>query len=121
MTALAGRRILIVEDEFIIALSTKEMLTEIGAIVIGPAASIADGLSLAKSEMIDAAVLDMNIRGDRIDPVVDVLTARNVPIVYTTGYGEGTANQINGAPSLGKPYTSRMLADAVSRVLKLRT
>src|SRR5574337_173081 len=110
MTALLSKRVLVIEDEAIIAAMVEEMLTELGAIVIGPAATIAHGLELAMREAIDGALLDVNVRSERIDPVADVLRSRDIPYVYATGYGGTAAMIANGAPVIEKPYTLERLA-----------
>jgi len=119
MTALAGKRVLVIEDEAIIAAMVEDMLTELGAIVVGPAGTIAHGLELALSEAIDGAVLDVNVRSERIDPVADVLRSRDIPFVYATGYGGTAAMIADGAPVIEKPYTleklARTMAAAMSR------
>ena len=117
MSALAGKRIFLVEDEAIVALMVEDMLTELDATVVGPALTITTGLSLAKSEEIDAAVLDVNVRGERIDPVAEVLRARKVPIVFATGYGDGAAEIAREAPVLDKPYTREKLATMLAHLL----
>jgi CheY-like chemotaxis protein len=85
MSSLAGKRILLVEDEFIIAAMAEDMLTGLGATVIGPASTIATALRLAESDRIDAAVLDVNMDGDRIDPVAEALGARSIPVIFARG------------------------------------
>jgi CheY-like chemotaxis protein len=115
MSAIAGKRILVVEDEFLVSAMIVDMLDELGAQVVGPAATIAAGLSLAEEAEIDAAVLDVNVRGSRIDPVADALSARNIPFVFGTGYRDlGWATD---APMLEKPYTNSALEAALARVL----
>ena len=116
MTLLAGKRVLVIEDEAIIAAMVEDMLTELGATVVEPAATVAHGLKLAKSEAIDGAVLDVNVRSERIDPIADVLRSRDIPFIYATGYG-GTVAAGAGAPVLEKPYTLEKLAGAVAAAL----
>jgi len=87
MSFLDGKRILVVEDEALIAAMVEDMLMELGATVVGPASSIAQALVLVNSDDFDAAVLDVNIRSEQVDPIADILMARNVPIVFATGYG----------------------------------
>lgn len=117
MSALAGKRILLAEDEFIVALMAQDLLTELGATVVGPAATLSAALSLARTESLDAAVLDVNMQGERIDPVVEVLSDRDIPFVFTTGYGEGSWERQHKAPILDKPYTQAKLAGALARAL----
>ena len=118
MSVLAGKRILVVEDEAIIAAMIEDMLTELGATVIGPAATVATGRALAKAGGIDAAVLDVNVGGERIDSLVGELQACAVPVVLATGYGQGAAGIAQGAPILDKPYTSEKLVAALRLVLE---
>jgi ActR/RegA family two-component response regulator len=86
--SLRGRCLLIVEDEYLIAADLTASLESLGVQVIGPAASVEEALSLVdnNSDRLDGAVLDINLRNDRVYPVADVLTARGVPFVFTTGY-----------------------------------
>jgi CheY-like chemotaxis protein len=84
---LAGRRVLVVEDEFLLADDTARELEARGAEVIGPAASVADALALIHAhERLDSAVLDVNLRGEWVYPVADLLVQRGVRFVFATGY-----------------------------------
>src|SRR5215217_5369653 len=80
---LRGYRLLVVEDDYMIAADVAQRLEEIGAEVVGPAGSIEAALAL-----IDAAVLDVNLGTTRSDPVADALRAHNVPFVFVTGYDD---------------------------------
>ena len=84
-----GKRVLVAEDEYFIAKGIARHLKAIGAEVVGPVATIADALKLVEAEQLDGAVLDINLRGDLVFPVADALVARDVPIVFATGYGPG--------------------------------
>jgi DNA-binding response OmpR family regulator len=84
---LPGRRVLIVEDDPYITLALEDTLTDFGMIVAGAARTVADALRLAESASFDLALLDVNIGHDRIDPVADVIHARGIPFVFTTGCG----------------------------------
>lgn len=112
---LMGKRILLVEDEFIVAAMLEDVLRGLGAVVVGPAYRLADGLRLAAEEAIDVAVLDVNIEGERSDAIADALAGRNIPFVLATGYGDGEARY--GAQVLTKPYTPKMLAAALVRAV----
>ena len=120
MSSLVGKRILVIEDEALVAAMIEDMLAAVGATVIGPASSVAEGLVLAAQEDIDAAVLDVNIRGETIDTVADLLRARRVPIVFATGYGESTAAAVRDDHVLDKPYSQGALTRAVAGVLNRR-
>jgi CheY-like chemotaxis protein len=111
--SLNGLRILVVEDEALVAVMIEDMLVDLGARVIGPAATLAEGLALAAAEALDAAVLDVNVRGQPITPLADILRRSGVPIVFATGYGEAPAGPHEKAPVLEKPYTRDDLRKAV--------
>jgi CheY-like chemotaxis protein len=83
------RRILVVEDDYVIAAELAESLTEFGASVVGPAASVAEALALIVREVpLDAAVLDVNLGSENVFPVADALEQRGVPYVFATGYDQ---------------------------------
>jgi len=87
--ALRGYRLLVVEDDYMIAADVAQRLEEIGAEVVGPAGSIEAALALIEADgTIDAAVLDVNLGTTRSDPVADALRAHNVPFVFVTGYDD---------------------------------
>jgi len=117
VSTLKGRRILLAEDEFIIAAMAHDMLLLLGATVIGPAATVDEALSLAATESIDAAVLDVNMRGKLIDPVAEMLIARSIPMVIATGYGPGAVACAKEAPVIDKPYTLEKLSAVLLRAL----
>jgi len=85
---LKGRRLLVVEDEYLIAADLTASLESLGVEVIGPAASVEEALSFIENNggRLDGAVLDINLRNERVYPVADALTALGVPFVFTTGY-----------------------------------
>jgi CheY-like chemotaxis protein len=120
LSPLEGKRILVIEDEALVAVMIEDMLAEAGATVIGPATSVTAGLALADLETIDAAVLDVNLRGERIDAVAELLRRRAVPIVFATGYGEGMPNAAPGDLVLDKPYTQESLTRALATALARR-
>lgn len=121
MSDLTGKRILVVEDEALIAAMVEDMLCELGAVVIGPAGTIAKGLALAGSEHLDAALLDVNVRGERIDPVADVLRGRGIPMLFATGYGTRALIDAPGTSVIDKPFTQEKLASALAQVLQPST
>jgi two-component SAPR family response regulator len=115
---LTGKRILVVEDEALIAVMVEDMLIEMGGEVVGPAATVDDALEMARGETLDAAVLDVNVRGRRIDPVAEALMARGVPVLFATGYGE--VRLASGAPVtvIDKPYTQDKLSRGIAAAMK---
>lgn len=88
---LAGRRILVVEDEYFLADDLHRHLASLGAEIIGPIAGLDEAEALLKAgAAIDAALLDVNVRSEMIFPLARVLRSRGVPFVFTTGYGRDT-------------------------------
>lgn len=103
MTILAGRRILMVEDEPIVAMALEDMLEALGCVVVGPAARLAEGLDLAESETFDAAILDINLGSATSLPIADVLRLRDLPFGFASGYG-APPEGYDEAPLIEKPY-----------------
>lgn len=103
MSVLTGRRVLVVEDEPIIAMALEDMLADFGCEVVGPASNLPDAQRLVESVAIDAAMLDININNGRSYVIADELRRRAVPFVFATGYGE-EGIEAGGAPVLRKPY-----------------
>src|SRR3954462_10275467 len=98
---LRGRCLLVVEDEYLIAADLTASLESIGIEVIGPAASVEEALRLIENagDRLDGAVLDINLRNERVFPVADALTARGVPFLFTTGYdADSIPKAYGGAP-----------------------
>ena len=116
---LAGRRILIVEDEAMIALLIEDVLTDLGSTVVGPAARLDEALALARSAEVDLAALDLNLAGDPVYPVAEALAQRGIPFVFMTGYGQlGIAERWRGRPSIAKPFRPTQLASFLREALK---
>jgi CheY-like chemotaxis protein len=85
---LAGQHILVVEDDYFIAFDLVSTLETAGVRVVGPAASLSGALDLvAQADRLDGAILDINLQGEMVYPLVDVLKARDIPVVFATGYG----------------------------------
>lgn len=115
--SLKGARVLIVEDAVLLALELETGLSEAGAEVIGPAYELEEAMALL-DRPIDAAVLDANLNGRSVTPVAEALTARHVPFVFATGYGEaGGAPGGYDAPVIRKPYDVTQVAAAVAELL----
>jgi CheY-like chemotaxis protein len=115
--AIAGRRILIVEDEFFVADSLKMYLEALGVVVVGPAASVEAAVDLvAKSDRLDGAVLDVNLQGKKAYPVAEALSARGVPFVFVTGYGRHSIpERFASAPRCTKPFELAQLVRLLAR------
>lgn len=118
MPWLKDKRILVVEDEALIAVMVEDMLNELGCTVVGPASTIGAALDMAAREKLDGAVLDVNVRGERIDSVANVLFDRNVPVLFATGYGEVKFERGRAAPVIDKPYTQEKLVKGLAAALK---
>lgn len=115
---LAGRRILVVEDESYVALLLEDMLSEIGCEVVAMAATVEEGVALARTLTVDAAVLDVNVAGREVFPVAESLRERRIPLVFSTGYGAAAIPaHWTGAPTLAKPYATSLLEEALRRIL----
>jgi CheY-like chemotaxis protein len=113
---LDGCRILVVEDEYLIAADLLQTLEELGAIVVGPAATVERALTLARAEAgLDGAVLDLNLGGERAYPVADALAARGVPFVFVTGYDDWVVDTAYAqAPRCAKPVDPAVLTRTLS-------
>jgi DNA-binding response OmpR family regulator len=117
--SVLGKRILIVEDEALVAMLVEDIVEDLGGIPIGPASTIEKGLSLALSESIDAAVLDVNIRGESIGPVARLLSERRIPIVVTSGYGaQANLDGVAADVIFEKPFDADQLANALVELTK---
>ena len=99
--------ILVVDDEVMIAMLLEDVIVACGCEVLGPAGNVATAIRLIEGRgrgAIDGAFLDVNLRGELIYPVVDALAARNVPIVFVSGYaGDGIDPRYAAIPALAKP------------------
>ena len=116
---LKGVKVLVVEDEYLVASLIEQILEAAGCIVTGPIPRLPEALEAAHHENCDAAVLDVNLAGERIDPVADALSERDVPFLFLTGYG---ANALPGEytkrPRINKPFRMADLLCALSSILK---
>lgn len=98
---------LVVEDEAMVAMLVEDMLTDLGCVVVEIAGSVEQGLRLIAPGTIafDAAILDVNIGGEKVFPVADHLATQGIPFLFATGYGpEGIAPRFAGRPVLAKPF-----------------
>ena len=83
----ASRRVMVVEDELLVAMLIEDTLVEYGYDVVGPFSNVADALVAAREERIDLALLDVNLRGERVYPVAELLERRGIPFLLLSGYG----------------------------------
>ncbi|MBC9178412.1 response regulator [Pseudoroseomonas ludipueritiae] len=118
---LSGRMILVLEDEYIIASEFSEALRRAGAVVIGPFPRVKEGLAAVRTGTpIDCAVLDVNLGGERVWPLVDALPL-GMPVILTTGYeaGEIPATYAH-LPRMEKPVPAGDLIRAVAEQARLQ-
>jgi len=103
--AAAGRRLLLVEDDALIAMNVEDMLDMLGYVVVAAAEGVEEALAAVECGGIDAALLDVNLQGRNSFPVADALAARAVPFVFATGYGAlGLREDLRDRPVLVKPF-----------------
>src|SRR5437764_11617633 len=115
---LTGRRILLVEDSPVVGPFTAELLEELGCEVAGPAPNMAMARELIEGGGYDAALMDIRIRGERVFPLCEVLEAKRLPFVLTSGYADWQVpDKWADRPRLQKPYTLDQVREALSEAL----
>jgi len=109
--SFAGLRVLVVEDEMMVSMLIEDMLTDLGCTVVGPASRLDEAIELAKQNGLDCAVLDVNLGGQPIFPLADLLRERGRPFAFATGYGDAGLRDVDrGSPVLQKPFREGDLA-----------
>jgi CheY-like chemotaxis protein len=104
-------RVLIVEDEMLLAMNIEDMLLDQGHEVAGIASRLGPALALARDGAFDVAMLDVNLAGDRSFPVADLLIERGIPFLFATGYGlDGIDEKYRDRPVIQKPFRAADLA-----------
>ena len=115
---LQGRRVLVVEDEFLVAMDIELMLGDIGCQVLGPIGDLPGALRAAQEEALDLALLDVNLAGEPVTAVAEALAARAVPFVFCTGYlADDLPSRYPAAPTLMKPFQAADLRSALQRAV----
>ncbi len=116
---LKGIRVLIAEDQMIVAIELEDMLQEAGCEVIGPATTLESAMDLANRTTPDAAVLDVNLDGTRSYALAEMLQARGIPVILATGYGASRLpERWQQVPRLEKPFTGTGLQALLARVME---
>jgi CheY-like chemotaxis protein len=116
--SLAGRRVLVVEDEMLVAWLLEDLLSDFGCTVVGPAARVDQALAMLDTEAIDAAILDVNLNGQKSFPVADALTVRGVPFAFSTGYHKDSLpSAYQSFLVLQKPFSQLELASVLMKLL----
>jgi CheY-like chemotaxis protein len=114
-------RILVVEDEMLVALLLQTLLEEFGHRIVGPVAQLDAAIEMAEREPVDLAILDVNINGAEVYPVAATLQSRNIPFLFVTGYGRTSLREpYRNRPALQKPYRSDDLRHAIAEVVGTR-
>lgn len=114
-SVLSEKRVLLVEDEALVAMATQLMLEDFGVIVLGPATTIDEAIDVIETEEIDLAVLDINLKGTPSYPIADELTSKSIPFLFVTGYDK--PDQHKDAPVLNKPIREARLEAMIAKML----
>lgn len=117
---MTGRplKILIVEDEALVAMLLEDIVADMGHRVVAIAGQLARAIEQARTLDIDLAILDLNLDGQRTDALASILSARAIPFVFATGYGAaGVSPEWAHAPVVQKPFQPRELEDAIKSAL----
>jgi DNA-binding NtrC family response regulator len=118
---LAGIRVLLVEDETLVAMLLEDMIADLGGTVIGSASRVSRALEMVEDPgcAIDLAVLDVNLGGEEVFPVASALAERRVPFAFSTGYGNaGLPEAWRSRPTLQKPFTQDQVTLVLERALR---
>jgi len=111
-------RVLVVEDEYLIRMLLEDMLADLGYDVGAAVGTIAEASALAAKDDFAAAILDVNLDGQQVYPVADILAKRGVPFLFVTGYGEGSLPEpYRTRPALQKPFQAEQLKSALEALL----
>ena len=111
-----ARRVMVVEDEALVALVLADQLTDIGLSVAGPYSSVAEAKAAVVAQEFDAAILDINLRGELVYPVAEALSSRGIPFVFVTGYGRDSIDrQFAHVPVFEKPIERGLLEEMFDR------
>lgn len=120
--ALAGLKVLAVEDEGMLLMALEDMLSDLGCEVVATAATVSEALAAVESKEFRLAILDVSLGKEKIDPVAQAVAAKRVPVVFATGHDVSEVARRFGPDCAvtEKPYTSNSLKRAVTRALQLR-
>jgi CheY-like chemotaxis protein len=118
--AVRQATIFLLEDEALIRMMISEMLEELGHRIVAQTSSIQEGKALAETAVFDLALLDVNVAGDSIAPVAEIIAQRGLPFLFVTGYAQSALpEQFKDRPVLQKPFTLLKLKDAIGRIVDL--
>ena len=114
----ASRRVFVVEDEIMIRMLLEDMLGDLGYTVAAAAGRIDEAMPFARDAEFDVAILDINLNGETVYPVAEILAARGLPFVFSTGYGErGLPDTYRNRPTLQKPFQLEGLKSTLTELM----
>ena len=114
-------RVFIVEDETLVAMLLEDMLADLDCTVVGPASRVPSALELAENAEFDVAILDVNVAGQEIYPVAEILARRGIPFAFATGYGNGGVRENwRDRPTVQKPFLRAQIEDVLNQALAAR-
>jgi CheY-like chemotaxis protein len=117
---LSGLKVFVVDDEVLVKMLIEDFLEEFGCRVADTASTLEEALTKAESGDFDVAILDVNLGGRRTDPVAHALTVRQIPFVFSTGYGAPSSEAFADAVVLSKPFKSPDLEQALVKLVGSR-
>ncbi len=118
MSEFAGLKVLVVEDEGFVALMIEDMLLDLGCEIAASVARLSHAREVAATAQVDFAVLDVNLDGQPVFPVADILRERRIPLLFSTGYGAGgLPGEYLSHPVVGKPFSLEELRRGIAAAL----
>lgn len=100
-------RVLVVEDDLLVAMLVTDLVAQCDCLVVGPVGSVGDALAAVREDALDGAVLDINLHGERVWPVAELLEECGIPFIFATGYNEGDIpERFRTRPRIAKPVTN---------------
>ncbi len=119
MTTSNPRRVLVVEDEYMLADDLRELLDREGAVVVGPVATEADALALLEDGTVDCAILDINLRGRMVYPLAHTLRERQVPFLFVSGYESSHPSAgFDDVELIQKPFAPELVIRGINRLIE---
>ena len=120
--SLAGKRVLLIEDEYYVADEVRRILVDLGAEVVGPVGTVGSANSVIDEGQFDCAVLDLNLHGESAIPIAKRLAAEGWSFAISTGYGSGTVpNELSTVPRIEKPFDPPALVQLLAQLSCVRT
>ncbi|EJC83236.1 Response regulator receiver domain protein [Rhizobium leguminosarum bv. trifolii WSM2297] len=117
---VSGMKVLVVEDEGLVALMIEDMLEDLGFDVVASVSRLADARTIVADAAVDLAVLDVNLAGESSFSIAEILRKRQIPFIFSTGYGlSGLPDEFAHQPLIGKPFSKKDLQETIEAALKL--